>query len=180
MDVAPAAAEEAVVTGAVVQGAWCSSMQQRWRGCSSKQRALVELQAAADRGTIAMDGRQPACMRQWAADVVCVQQRAVERHVCDSVQRQRAGGSSQQHYCNGRQWWQPVEVAAQRAEVDSYSLLTCGIFTQALCTRWFLEVHQRYILCSFQMYSSYYLTKNWYDMTNIQSQNNTIIRELVR
>jgi hypothetical protein len=78
-------------------------MQQRQRGCDSKQRALVEPQAAADGGTIAMDGRQPACMRQRAADVACVQQRAAEGHVCDSMQRQQADGSSEQHNCNGRQ-----------------------------------------------------------------------------
>ncbi len=84
-------------------GRACSSMQQRQCGCSSEQRALVEPQAAADGGTIAMDGRQPACVRQQAADVACVQQHAVERRVYDSVQRQRADGSSQQHDCNGRQ-----------------------------------------------------------------------------
>ncbi len=78
-------------------------MQQQRRGCGSKQHALVELQAAADGGTIALDGRQPGCVRQQAADVVCVQQRAAERRVCDSVQQQRADGSSQQHDCNGRQ-----------------------------------------------------------------------------
>ncbi len=78
-------------------------MQLRWRGCGSKQRALVERQAAVDGGTIAMDGRQPACMRQWAADVVCMQQRAAEWRVCDSVQRQQVDGSSQQQDYNGRQ-----------------------------------------------------------------------------
>ncbi len=103
MDVAPAVAEVAVVTGAVVQvqGGACSSMQQRRRRCGSEQRALVGPQALADGGTIAMDGRQPACMRQRAADVA--QQRAAERHVCNSVQWQQAGGSSQQHDCNRRQ-----------------------------------------------------------------------------
>ncbi len=103
MDVAPAVAEVAVVMGAVSKGRVCSSMQQRRRGCGNKQRALVEPQAAVERGTIAMDGRQPACMWQRAEDVACVQQRAAERHVCDSVQRQQAGGSSQQHDCNERQ-----------------------------------------------------------------------------
>jgi hypothetical protein len=64
-------------------------MRQQWCGCGSKQHVLVEPQAAADRGTIAMDGRQPACVWQWAADAACVQQRAVEWRVCNSVQRQR-------------------------------------------------------------------------------------------
>ncbi len=75
-------------------------MQQRRRGCGSEQRALVEPQAAADGGTIAMDGRQPACVRQRAADAACVQQRAAERRVCNSVQWQR-------HVC-GSGWKQPA------------------------------------------------------------------------
>ncbi len=78
-------------------------MQQQWRGCSSEQRALVEPQAAADGGMMAMDGRQPVCVQQGAADVVCMQQGAAERRVCNSVQRQQADGSSKQHDCNGRQ-----------------------------------------------------------------------------
>ena len=65
-------------------------MQQQRRGCGSEQHALVRPQAAADRGMIAMEGRQPACVRQQAADVACMQQGAVERCVCDSdsVQQQ--------------------------------------------------------------------------------------------
>ncbi len=78
-------------------------MQQQWRGCGSEERALVEPQVAADGGMIVMDGRQPVCMRQRAADVACVQQRAAERHVCNSLQRQQVDGSSQQHDCNRRQ-----------------------------------------------------------------------------
>ncbi len=102
MDVAPAGAEVAVVTGAVVQGA-CVQQYAAAAAWVSKQHALVEPQAAADGGTIAMDGRQPACMWQRAADVACMQQHAAERRVCGSVQRQQAGGSSQQYDCNGRQ-----------------------------------------------------------------------------
>jgi hypothetical protein len=102
MGVAPAAAEVAVVMGAVVQGA-CVQQYAAAAAWVSKKRAMVEPQAAVDGGTIAMDGRQPACVQQRAADVACMQQHAVERHVCDSMQRQRAGGSSQQHDCNGRQ-----------------------------------------------------------------------------
>jgi hypothetical protein len=69
-------------------------MQQRGRGCGSKQCALVEPQAAADGGTITMDGRQPACVQQQAADVAFVQQRAAERRVCNRVHRQRVGAAS--------------------------------------------------------------------------------------
>jgi hypothetical protein len=54
----------------------CSSRQQRRRGCSSKQRACVRQQAAAAGGMIAMDGRQPACVQQWAADAACIRQHA--------------------------------------------------------------------------------------------------------
>jgi hypothetical protein len=64
-------------------------MQQRRRGCNIEQHALVEPQAAVDGGTIAINGRQSACVRQQAADVACMQQRAAERHVCNSVQRQQ-------------------------------------------------------------------------------------------
>ncbi len=51
-------------------------MQQRQCGCGSKQRACERQQAAAAGGMIAMDGMQPACVRQWAADAACMQQRA--------------------------------------------------------------------------------------------------------
>jgi hypothetical protein len=67
----------------------CSSRQQRRRGCGSKQRVCVRQQAAAARGRIAMDSRQPACMRQWAADAVCVGQRAAAA----ACVRQRAGAA---------------------------------------------------------------------------------------
>ncbi len=49
-------------------------MQQQWRGCGSEQHACARQQAAAAGGMIAMDGMQPACMRQWAADAACMQQ----------------------------------------------------------------------------------------------------------
>ena len=49
----------------------------------------MEPQALADRGTITMDGRQPACVRQWAADVAWVQQHAAEWRVCGNVQWQQ-------------------------------------------------------------------------------------------
>ncbi len=51
-------------------------MQQRWCGCGSEQRACVRQQVAAAGGMIAMNGMQPACVRQWAVDAVCMQQRA--------------------------------------------------------------------------------------------------------
>jgi hypothetical protein len=36
----------------------------------------VRQKTVAAGGTIAMDSRQPECVRQWAADAACVQQRA--------------------------------------------------------------------------------------------------------
>ncbi len=78
----------------------CSSRQQQRHGCGSKQRACVRQQAVAAGGTIGMDGRQPACVRQWAADAVCVQQRAAAAAcVCQhaaaaACERQRAGAAS--------------------------------------------------------------------------------------
>jgi hypothetical protein len=68
----------------------CSSRQQWRRGCSSEQRACVRQQAAAAGGTIAMDGRQPACVRQRAADAVCMQQRAAAA----ASMRQRAAAAA--------------------------------------------------------------------------------------
>ncbi len=65
----------------------CSSRQQRGYGCGSKQRACVWQQAVVAGGTIAMDGRQPACVRQRAADALCVRQRAAGA----ACMRQRAG-----------------------------------------------------------------------------------------
>ncbi len=50
MDVAPAVAEVAVVTGAVVQGACMQQYAAAAARCGSKQHALVEPQAAADGG----------------------------------------------------------------------------------------------------------------------------------
>jgi hypothetical protein len=102
MHVAPAAAEVAVVTGAVVEAACkrvCSSRQQWRHGCGSKQRVCVRQQAVAARGTIAMDGRQPACVRKQAADVACVRQCAMaaawvqQRAAVAACVRQRAGAA---------------------------------------------------------------------------------------
>jgi hypothetical protein len=59
----------------------------------------VRQQAAAAEGTIAMDGRQPACVRQQAADAACMRQRAaaaacVQQHALVVVcVQQRAGAA---------------------------------------------------------------------------------------
>ncbi len=97
----------------------CSSMQQRWHGCVSEQRACVRQQAAAAGGMIAMDGMQPACVQQWAADAACMQQHAA---VAACV-RQRAGtvGSTiAKGYSDGsgqpaaQLQWAAAAAAAQR------------------------------------------------------------------
>ncbi len=72
----------------------CSSRQQRRRGCGSKQHACVWQQAAAAGGMIAMDGRQLACMRQWAADAACMQQCAAAAAAACVQQRAGAAGST--------------------------------------------------------------------------------------
>ncbi len=89
MDMAPAAAEVAVVMGAVVQG-----------GCVQQYAAVaawVWQRAACVGGAAGGGGRghnrngwQAASVRAAvAADVVCTQQHAAERHVCGNVQWQR-------------------------------------------------------------------------------------------
>ncbi len=78
----------------------CSSMQQRRRGCGSKQRACVRQQAAADGGMIAMDGRQPACVRQWAADAACMQQHAAAA-ACVQQRVGAAGSTIEMGYSDG-------------------------------------------------------------------------------
>ncbi len=84
-------------------------MQQRRHGCGSKQRALVEPQAVADGGTIAMDGRQPACMRQRAADVACVQQHAADV----ACVQQRAAAASGWEQPAAQLQWETVMVAGR-------------------------------------------------------------------
>ncbi len=73
---------------------------QQWRhGCGSEQRVCVRQQVAVAGGMIAMDGRQPECMRQRAADAACVRQWAadaacVRQHAAAALcVRQRAGAA---------------------------------------------------------------------------------------
>jgi hypothetical protein len=71
----------------------------------------MEPQAAADGGTIAMDGRQPMCVRQRAADVASMQQRAAERRVCNSVHSSKRMGAASSTIAmedsdgSRRRWW---------------------------------------------------------------------------
>jgi hypothetical protein len=103
MDVAPAAVEVAVVMVEVVQGA-CVQQYAAAAAWVRQQAACVG--GAAGNGGWGHDrnGWQPASMRAAVGSgCAWVQQRAAEWRVCDSVQRQQADGSSQQHNCNGRQ-----------------------------------------------------------------------------
>ncbi len=75
-------------------------MQQRRRGCGSKQRACGRQQAAAAGGMIAMDGMQPACVRQQAVDVACMQQRAAAA-VCVQQRVGSAGSMIAMGYSDG-------------------------------------------------------------------------------
>ncbi len=89
MDIAPAAAEAAVEAEQWWKQRACRSMQQRRHGRGSKQHACVQQQAAVANGMIVMDGWQPACLRQWAADAACMRQRAVAA----GCVRQQAGAA---------------------------------------------------------------------------------------
>ncbi len=89
MDVAPAAAEVAVVTGAVVQG---GCMQQYAAAVAWVWQQAVCVGGAAGGGGWGHDCNrwQAASMHaEVAADVVCMQQHAAERRVCSNVQWQR-------------------------------------------------------------------------------------------
>ncbi len=81
-------------------------MQQRRRGCGSKQRACVRQQAAAAGGMIAMDGMQTACVRQWAADEACMGQHAAAV-ACVQQRAGAAGSRIAMGYSDGSS--QPVE-----------------------------------------------------------------------
>ncbi len=89
MDVAEAAAEVAVKAGAVVE-AVC--MQQYAAVAAWVLQQAVCVCAAAGsggQGSDREDSRQPACMRQWAANEACVQQRAA----VSACVRQQAGAA---------------------------------------------------------------------------------------
>ncbi len=95
-------------------------MQQRQRGCSNKQRGCVRQQAAAAGGMIAMDGMQPACVRQWAGDTACMQQRAVAA-ACVQQRAGAAGSTIAMGYSDGSsqpaaqlRWAVAAAAAAQR------------------------------------------------------------------
>ncbi len=89
MDVAPAAVEVAVVTGAVVEGV---CVQQYAAAAAWVWQPAACIGGAAGGGGWGQDcnGWQAASVcAAVAADVACMQQRAAERRVCDNVQRQR-------------------------------------------------------------------------------------------
>ncbi len=88
MDVAPAAAEVAVEAEAVVEVA-CVQQYAAAAAWVRQQAACERQQAAEAGGMIAMDGMQPECMRQWAADAACMQQHVVAA----ACVRQRAGAA---------------------------------------------------------------------------------------
>ncbi len=94
-------------------------MQQRWRGCGSKQGACVRQQAAAAGEMITMDSMQPACVRQWAADAACLQQHAAVA-ACVRQQAGAAGSTIAIGYSDSsgqpatQLQWAAAAVAAQR------------------------------------------------------------------
>jgi hypothetical protein len=89
MDVVPAAAEAAEKAGAVVEEA-CVQQYAAAAAWVLQQAACV-CAAAGGGGQVndCKDGRQPACVRQWAANEACVRQHAA----ASACVRQRAGAA---------------------------------------------------------------------------------------
>jgi hypothetical protein len=79
----------------------------------------VRQQGAAAKGMIVMDGRQPACVRQWAADAVCVRQHAAVA-ACVRQWAGAAGSMIAMGYSDGsgqpaaQLQWAAAAAAAQR------------------------------------------------------------------
>jgi hypothetical protein len=108
MDVAPAATEVAVVTGAVVEAAWVQ--QYAAVAVWVRQQAACVCAAAGGSGRGGdHNGWQAASVRAAAGSGCCVSATAVSgggmcATACSgSGVRTAAGGSSQQHNCNRRQ-----------------------------------------------------------------------------
>ncbi len=84
-----------------------------------QQCACVRQQAAVAGGMIAMDGMQPACVRQWAADAACMRQRAAAA-VCVRQWAGAAGSTIAMGYSDGsgqpaaQLRWAAAAAAAQR------------------------------------------------------------------
>ncbi len=76
-------------------------------------------QALVAGGMIAMDGRQPACMRQWSTDVACVRQHAAVA-ACVRQRAGAAGSTIAMGYSDGSDQpaaqlqWAAAVAAAQR------------------------------------------------------------------
>jgi hypothetical protein len=109
MDVAPAAAEVAVVTGAVVQGA-CMQLYAAAAAWVWQQAACVAGYAGVGGRGHDRNGWQAASVHAAVGSGWC----AAERRVCSNVQWQL-------HFCVAA----GGEVAVQMAAVDSCILLTC-------------------------------------------------------
>jgi hypothetical protein len=135
MDVAPAAAEVAVVTGAVVQGACV----QQYAAAA----AWVRQQAACVGGATGSGGRghnrngwQAASVHAAVGSGCGVHATACSGAAC--VQQCAAAASGWEQPAAQLQWKTVMAAGGgggARAVVDSYFLLLCGIFTQTLCTR---------------------------------------------
>jgi hypothetical protein len=135
MDVAPAVAEVAVVTGAVGQGA-CVQHYAAAAAWVRQQTACVGGAAGGGGWGHDRNGWQAASVRMAVGSGCGLHATACSGAACV---RQRAATASKWEQPAAQLQWKTVMAAgggaAQRAAVDSYFLLTCGIFTQALCTR---------------------------------------------
>ncbi len=163
MDVAPAAVEVAVVTGAVVQG---SCMQQyaaaaawvrqqaaciggaagggrRGHDRNGLQAASVHAAAGGGCGVCAIACSGAACLRQHAAAAACVWQRVGA--ASSTIAMEDSDGSQRRWRCK-----------EQRLTATS---CYCVEFSHRHCAQGNSWKFAKDILYSFQTYSSYYLTK---------------------
>jgi hypothetical protein len=133
--VAAAAAEVAVVMGAVVQGV---CMQQYAAGAAWVRQPAACIGGATGGGRRGHDcnGWQAASVHAAAGSGCGMRATACSRAACVE---QRAAAASGWEQPAAQLQWKTVMAAGggggAKSSGCSYFLLTCGIFTQALCTR---------------------------------------------
>ncbi len=89
MDMAPAAAEAAVKAGAVVEAACVQQYAAAVAWVLQQAACVCAAAGSGGQGNDCKDGRQPACVRQWAANEACMQQHAA----ASACVRQQAGAA---------------------------------------------------------------------------------------
>ena len=89
MDVTPAAVEAAVEVGAVVEAACVQQYAAAVAWVLQQAACVCAAAGSGGQGNDCKDGRQPACVRQWAANEACMQQHAA----ASACVRQQAGAA---------------------------------------------------------------------------------------